>query len=85
LNFILTHKHLLGSDELRVMYVQMPLPTGFNVVFGFDRTVGHHAIEPEKVLKPVKQILDQRVIKYRCMGADGRWSTKPLTQQKMSM
>ena len=71
LDFILMHKHLLGSDELRVIHVQMPLPTGFNVVFGFDRAVEHHAIEAEKVLKPVKKFLDKRAIKYRCLTAVG--------------
>ena len=71
LNFILTNKHLLGPDELRVIHVQMPLPTGFNVVFGFDRAVEHHAIEAEKILKPVKQFLDKNAIKYRCLSAVG--------------
>lgn len=71
LDFILMHKHLLGPDELRVIHVQMPLPTGFNVVFGFDQAVEHHAIEAEKVLKPVKKFLDKRAIKHRCLTAVG--------------
>ena len=72
MDFIIAHKHLLGVErELVVVHAQMPLPTGFNVIMGFDRAQELHAIEAETVFKPVKKFLDKHAIKYRCLTAIG--------------
>ena len=72
LDFIIEHKHFLGADrELVVMHAQMPLPSGFNVIMGFDKSQELHAIEAETVFKPVKTFLDKHAIKYRCLTAIG--------------
>ena len=72
LDFIITHKHLLGAErELIVVHAQMPLPTGFNVIMGFDKAQELHAIEADTVFKPVKKFLDKHAIKYRCLTGIG--------------
>jgi len=72
LDFMVAHKHLLNHQgELLVLHAQMPLPAGFNVILGFDKARELHAIEAEKVFKPVKKFLDKHAIKYRCLTAIG--------------
>ena len=72
LDFIAAHRHLLTQQgELLVLHVQMPLPTGLNVVLGFDKARELHAIEAEKIFKPVKKFLDKHAIKFRCLTAIG--------------
>ena len=72
LNFMVAHRHLLKQQgELLVLHVQMPLPTGFNVILGFEKALELHAIEAEKTFKPVRKFLDKHAITYRCLTAIG--------------
>ena len=72
LSFIADHKHLLGADrELIVIHAQMPLPTGFNVIMGFEKAKELHAIEAENIFKPVRKFLDKHSITYRCLTGIG--------------
>ncbi len=72
LNFIADHQHLLGADrELIVTHVQMPLPTGFNVIMGFENAQKLHVIEAENIFKPVRKFLDQHALTYRCLTGIG--------------
>ncbi len=72
LEFVSAHKHLLGANhELVVIHAQMPLPTGFNVIMGFEKAAELHAIESAEVFKPIKKFLDKHAIKYRCLTAIG--------------
>lgn len=72
LDFIIAHKHILGAErELVVVHAQMPLPAGFNVIMGFDKAQELHVIEAETVFKPVKKLLDEHAIKYRCLTGVG--------------
>lgn len=72
MDFIIAHRHLLGAErELVVVHAQMPLPTGFNVIMGFDKAQELHTIEAETVFKPIKKFLDKHAIKYRCITGIG--------------
>lgn len=72
LDFIVLHKNWLDQqNELLVLHVQTPLPTGFNLLFGFDEAVELHATEAEKVFKPIKKFLDKHAVKYRCLYTVG--------------
>lgn len=72
LSFIVDHKHLLGADrELIVIHVQMPLPTGFNVIMGFEKAQELHAIEAENIFRPVRKFLDNHAVTYRCLTGIG--------------
>jgi len=72
LDFMVSHKHLLNHQGvLLVLHAQMHLPAGFNVILGFDKARELHAIEAEKVFKPVKKFLGKHTIKYRCLNAIG--------------
>lgn len=72
LDFIVEHKHLLGADrELIVMHAQMALPTGFNVIMGFEKAQEVHEIEAESIFKPIRKFLDQNAITYRCLTSIG--------------
>ncbi len=72
LEFIVKHLKLLDAHaELLVMHVQMPLPTGFNVIMGFDKALELHASQAEKIFAPVKEFLERNAVKYRCISAIG--------------
>jgi nucleotide-binding universal stress UspA family protein len=72
LDFMVSHKHMLNHQgELLVLHAQMPLPAGFNVILGFDKARELHAVEAEKVFKPVKNLLDEHAIEYCCLTAIG--------------
>ena len=72
LDFIVMHRKLLDAQtELLVMHVQMPLPTGFNLIMGFDKALELHDIEAKKIFAPVKKILEKNAVKYRCLSAIG--------------
>ena len=72
LDFIVDHKHLLASDrELIVMHAQMPLPTGFNVMVGFEKAQELHQIEAESIFNPIREFLDKNAIAYRCQTRIG--------------
>lgn len=72
LEYIVSNRQWLETDgELVALYVQMPLPTGFNVVMGFEKAREIHAIESAEVFEPIKQFLDQHGVKYRCLTAIG--------------
>ena len=72
LAFIVDQKQLLGADrELIIMHVQMPLPTGFNVMMGFEKAQELHAIEAENIFKPVRKFLDKHAMTYRCLTGIG--------------
>ena len=72
LDFLVDHKRLLGADrELIVMHVQMPLPTGFNVMMGFEKAQELHEIEAETIFKPVRKFLDEHAVTYRCLTGIG--------------
>ena len=72
LDFIAAHQHLLGAErELVVIHAQMPLPAGFNVVMGFEKSQELHTLEADTVFKPVKAFLDGHGIKHRCLTAIG--------------
>ena len=67
LDFIVDHRHLLGADrELIVMHAQMPLPTGFNLMMGDEKSRELHAIEAENIFTPVREFLDKNAVSYRC-------------------
>ena len=51
------------------MHVQLPLPTGFNLIMGFDKALELHAIEAQKIFAPVKKFLEKNAVKYRCVSA----------------
>ena len=72
LDFIVMHRKLLDAQtELLVMHVQMPLPTGFNLIMGFDKALELHAIEAKKIFAPVKKFLEKNAVKCRCVSAIG--------------
>ena len=72
LDFIVMHRKLLDAQsELLVMHVQLPLPTGFNLIMGFDRALELHDIEAQKIFAPVKKVLEKNAVKYRCVSAIG--------------
>ena len=72
LDFIVMHRKLLDAQtELLVMHVQMPLPTGFNLIMGFDKAQELHDIEAKKIFAPVKKFLEKNAVKYRCLSAIG--------------
>ena len=72
LDFIVMHRKLLDAQtDLLVMHVQMPLPTGFNLIMGFDKAVELHDIEAKKIFAPVKKFLDKNAVKCRCVSAIG--------------
>lgn len=72
LDFIVMHRKLLDAQtELLVMHVQMPLPTGFNLIMGFDKALELHDIEAKKIFAPVKKFLEKNAVKYRCLSAIG--------------
>ena len=46
LDFIVANKQSLDlQSELLVIHVQLPLPTGFNVIMGFEEAQKLHATE----------------------------------------
>lgn len=63
LDFIVKHRELL------VMRVRTPLPTGFNVIMGFDKAQELHDSEAKKILTPVQEFLEKNSMKYRCVSA----------------
>lgn len=65
LDFIVKHRELL------VMRVRTPLPTGFNVIMGFDKARALHDSEANKILTPVHEFLEKNSVNYRCMSATG--------------
>ena len=70
LDFIAKHRQLLDAQsELLVMHVQLPLPTGFNLIMGFDRALELHDIEAQKIFDPVKKVLEKNAVKYRRVSA----------------
>ena len=72
LDFIVDHKHLLGTDrELVVVHVQTPLATGFNVIMGFKKAQELHEIEAESIFKPIRKFLDENAIAHRCKSSIG--------------
>ena len=72
LDFIVKHRELLDAQsELLVMHVQMPLPTSFNVIKGFDQALELHASEAKKIFAPVQEFLERNAVKYRCISAIG--------------
>lgn len=72
LDFIVMHPKLLDVQaELLVIHVQIPLPTGFNLIMGFDRALELHDIEAKKIFAPVKKFLEKNAVKYRCLSAIG--------------
>lgn len=72
LDFIVMHRKLLDAQTgLLVMHVQMPLPTGFNLIMGFDKALELHDIEAKKIFAPAKKFLEKNAVKYRCLSAIG--------------
>ena len=53
------------------MHVQLPLPTGFNLIMGFDRALELHDIEVQKIFAPVKKVFEKNAVKHRCVSAIG--------------
>ena len=54
LHFIAANKQALEIDgELLVIHVQMGLPTGFNLVMGFEEAQKLHTTEADDVFTPL--------------------------------
>ena len=72
LDFIVANKQSLELEgELVVIHVQMPLPTGFNVVVGFEEAQKLHTLEAEDFYKPIRKFLDEHAIACRCVTKIG--------------
>ena len=73
LDFFVANKQALElQGELVVIYVQMPLPTGFNAVMGFEEAQKLHATEAEDVFKPIRKFLGDHGVACRCVTKVGR-------------
>ena len=72
LDFIAANKQSLElQGELVVIYVQIPLPTGFNVVMGFEEAQKLHGLEAEEVFKPIRKFLGEHAMTCRCVTKIG--------------
>ena len=72
LDFIVANKQTLDLEgELLVILVQSPLPTGFNLVMGFEESQKLHAAESEDVFRPIRKFLDEHAIASRCLTKIG--------------
>ena len=72
LDFIVANKQTLDLEgELLVILVQSPLPTGFNLVMGFEESQKLHAAESEDVFRPIRKFLDAHAITSRCVTKIG--------------
>jgi nucleotide-binding universal stress UspA family protein len=67
LAFLVTHENLAGADgELFVLNVQAPLPPTVALMMSSEAANASHRDEANKVLDPIKLILDRHQIPYRC-------------------
>ena len=65
--FLVTNENLAGAqDELFVLNVQPAFPPGVTRLVGADLVADSHRIEADKVLDPVRLILDRHPVRYRC-------------------
>lgn len=72
LDFIIANKQALQLEgELLVIHVQMPLPTGFNLVMGFEEAQKLHETEAEEIFKPIRKFLSEYAIACRCVTKIG--------------
>ena len=72
LDFIVANKQSLEVEgELLVIHVQMSLPTGFNVVMGFEEAQKLHALEAEDIFRPIRKFLGEHAITCRCVTKIG--------------
>ena len=74
LDFIVKHRELLDAQsELLVMHVQMPLPTGFNVIMGFDQALELHASKAKKYLPLSKYFLKEMQSSTAASAPSAQW------------
>lgn len=72
LAFLLQHPGLLGPEsELLVVNVQPPVPGGVTSLLGSADVAADHAEEANKVLEPIRQLLDKAGRPHRCICVVG--------------
>lgn len=72
LAFLLQHQSLLGLDnELLVVNVQAPVPGRVTSMLGSADVAAYHAEEANKVLEPIKQLLEKNSRLHRCISVVG--------------
>ncbi len=72
LDFIVNKPHLRNSDdELLVVNVQPLLPTVFTAALSVEKALELHESEAEKVLVPIRKLLEKNGVKHRCISLIG--------------
>ena len=72
LDFIVMHKQFVGhTDELLLVHVQMLLPAVFTAAISVEKALESQEEEAEKVFSPMREFLDKKSLKYRCVSVIG--------------